>query len=198
MEEYKPNSHKSKEVQNAPAEKRVEAVVNGTATTKKKNGLSKFSDVFISEDIKNVKSYVFMDVLVPAIKKAISDVVTNGIDMILYGGRGRANKGPTGKISYRSYYDEPKAYAKPVAAGRFDFDDILYDSRGEAEAVLDQLCDALDRYRMVSVADWYDASGLTAPHTANKYGWMNLSNAEVVRLMGGKYTIKMPRAVPLD
>ena len=54
--------------------------------------MQKFADVFISEDVNNVKSYIVMDVLVPAIKKAISDIVTNGIDMILYGKLGNQKR----------------------------------------------------------------------------------------------------------
>ena len=74
--DYKPNSHKSKQEQNELVkDKKVDKVVKGTVKTKKKKGTS-IKDVFISEDAKNVKSYVFMDVLVPAVKKAISDIVS--------------------------------------------------------------------------------------------------------------------------
>ena len=75
MEEYKPNSHKSKEEQkDLVPEKRVEKVISGTVKPKKKSEMQKFADVFISEDVNNVKSYIVMDVLVPAIKKAIYEV----------------------------------------------------------------------------------------------------------------------------
>ena len=95
MEQYGPNSHKSKEAQKegaASSDKKVEKVISGSAKPKKKGEMQKFADVFISEDVGNVKSYILMDVLVPAIKKAISDIVTNGIDMILYGETGRTRK----------------------------------------------------------------------------------------------------------
>ena len=93
MEEYKPNSHRSKEERKESIpEKHVEKVISGTVKPKKKSEMQKFADVFISEDVNNVKSYIVMDVLVPAIKKAISDIVTNGIDMILYGEAGKSKK----------------------------------------------------------------------------------------------------------
>ena len=91
-EEYKSNSHKSKEGQTETLteRKKVEKVVHGKVRTKPKSGISKVTDMFISEDAANVKSYIVMDVLVPAVKKAISDIVRDGIDMILYGeSRGR-------------------------------------------------------------------------------------------------------------
>ena len=96
MEEYKPNSHRSKEERKESIpEKHVEKVISGTVKPKKKSEMQKFADVFISEDVNNVKSYIVMDVLVPAIKKAISDIVTNGIDMILYGEAGKSKKNST-------------------------------------------------------------------------------------------------------
>ena len=84
-DEYKSNSHKSNEVDER---KKVGKVVKGKVKTKKKSGITKFTDVFISEDVSSVKSYIIGEVLIPAMKKALSDIVTNGIDMILYGESG--------------------------------------------------------------------------------------------------------------
>ena len=103
MEDYKPNSNKFKEENK---EKKVEKVVTGKVITKKRSKMNKFVDEFISEDAKNVKSYVFGEVLIPAIKKAISDIVTDGIDIILYGESRKGNrKSISDRISYRNYYD---------------------------------------------------------------------------------------------
>ena len=82
MENYPSNSHKARE---EVAEKKVEKVVSGKTSTKKKSGIRKLSDTFLSEDVSNVKSYIFSEVLLPAAKKLVSDIVTNGIDMLLYG-----------------------------------------------------------------------------------------------------------------
>mgnify|MGYP004450855969 CR=1 FL=1 len=82
MENYPSNSHKARE---EVAEKKVEKVVSGKTSTKKKSGMRKLSDTFLSEDVSNVKSYIFSEVLLPAAKKLVSDIVTNGIDMLLYG-----------------------------------------------------------------------------------------------------------------
>ena len=82
MEDYKSNSHKAKAEAKEAAEKKVNKVVTGNVKRKKKSEVSKFKDVFISEDVSNVKTYIFLDVLVPAIKKAVSDIVKDGIDMM--------------------------------------------------------------------------------------------------------------------
>ena len=92
MRDYKPNSHRFKEEQKESSEKKVEKVVTGKVKTKKKSEVRKLADIFIPGDISNVKSYILMDVLVPAVKKAISDIVVDGIDMILYNGERRYDK----------------------------------------------------------------------------------------------------------
>lgn len=50
---------------------------------------------------------------------------------------------------------------------------------------------------MVTVADMYDLAGLTAPFTAQRYGWFNIRTAEVIRGRDGYY-LKMPKAMPID
>ena len=71
MEEYKSNSHKSRQNQNDDIpEKRVEKVVSGSVKSKKKNGLQKITNVFVPEDVDDVKSYIFEDIMVPAVSVA--------------------------------------------------------------------------------------------------------------------------------
>ena len=56
---YTPNSHKYKAEQKQTAEeKKIEKVVSGTVKTKKKSEIKKLTDVFVSEDASNVKSYI--------------------------------------------------------------------------------------------------------------------------------------------
>ena len=196
--DYKPNSHKYKEEQkNLPAErKKVEKVVTGKVKTKKKSEASKLKDVFISEDVSNVKSYILMDVLIPAAKKAISDIVSNGIDMILYGGKGSLSS----KVSYRNYYDRKDDYCpynNPLTRAAYDTEDIILQTRGEAEEVLARMDELISCYGVVSVADLYDLIGKTCSYTSNKYGWTNIRNAEAIRVRDG-YMLKLPKALPIN
>ena len=200
---YAPNSHKYKEEQKTVTteEKRVSKVVKGPVKTK--NEVRKLADIFISEDIANVKNYIFMDVLVPAIKKAIYDIVTNGIDMFLYGGSGKGKSGSSGtRVSYGKYYEQKnnsvsRGSENPKPSNGFEYDDIIFDNRGEAETVKMQMQAAIVKYGFVTVADLYDMVDLPAPYTSQKYGWMDVSNAEATRVRDG-YMLKLPRAVPID
>lgn len=199
MEEYKSNSHASKEKEKNGEEKKVEKVISGQARAKKKSEFSKFADVFVSEDAGNVKSYILMEVLVPAVKKAISDIVTNGIDMLLYGETGvHKRNGASSKVSYRSYYDRSnRSTSSSRTRNGYSYDDIILENRGEAEEVLSRMDEIVATYGTVSVADLYDLVGITGAYTDNKYGWTDIRSASVVRVRDG-YMIKLPRALPLN
>ena len=203
MEDYKPNSHKYKEEKtDSVSDKKIEKVISGKAKLKKKSEISKVKDIFVAEDASNVKSYLISDVLIPAVKKLIYDIFTDGIDMVLYGGSGRGKRrsGISDKISYRSYYDQRddrRSIDDRRSRSRFDYDDIIFETRGEAEAVRDQMEDVIDRYGFVTVADMYDMAELSAPYTSNKYGWTSVRNAEPIRTRDG-YVLKLPKALPID
>lgn len=197
----KPNSNKYKEEQKEASEKKVEKIVRGTVKTKKKSEIKKFTDVFISEDASNVKNYVIMDVLIPAMKKAVSDIVTTSIDMLLYGESGRTKRNtPSSRVSYRDYYrsrdDDRRSTTSRTNTG-YNYDDIVLETRGEAEDVLERMGELIDVYGQVTVADLYDLVGVTGNYTDNKYGWTNIRNAETIRVRDG-YMLKLPKVLPVD
>ena len=202
MENYKPNSHKSKEENKALPDERekLEKVIKGTVKTKK-NEMRKLRDVFISEDVKSVKSYILMDVLVPAIKDAIEDIVTNGIRMVLRGETSARKSSSASKISYNRIYDSKinnDRFARDSSPSiRYSYDDIILESRGEAEDVITRMEEIIEEYGFVRVADLYDLVGITGDYTDNKYGWTSIRSAEPVRVRNG-YMLRLPRAVPLN
>lgn len=204
MENYKPNSHKFKDEQKktaaTPEPVRPQKVIAGNAVVKKKTGIRKFLGTFLAEDVTKVKEFALTDVLVPSIKKAISDIVKNGVDMFLYGEAGRSRNNTVGsKISYGSYYNKPANEVRDrTVKSAYDFDDIIYPTRGDAELVLTQMEDSIDRYGFAKISDYYDLSGVTTNnHCFDNYGWTNLRAATVVRVPEG-YTIKLPKALPID
>lgn len=205
MENYGSNSHKSREnKEQVTQEKKVEKVITGSARTKKKSGARKFSDAFLSEDASSVKSYIFMDVLLPAAKKLISDVVTGGIDMLLYGetgGRKKRTGASTVSYSsaYRDRYDDRRRERRAYSSREgFNYDEVVFENRGDAEAVLDTMFDIVAQYGEVSIADLYEAAEITNHNfTTTKYGWTDLRGSDVIRVRG-EYLLKLPRAIPLD
>lgn len=195
--EYKSNSHKSKE-QNVPAvqDKKVEKVVTGSVQAKKQSGLQKVSNLFIPEDVDDVKSYVFEDIVVPAVKDIVLDTVKAFLGV---NGRSGDRKTPAARVSYGSYYNGNRSRDREAARNRisYDFDDIILDNRGDAERVLVTMDELIDTYGLVSVGDFYDLVGVSGNYTDNKYGWTDLRTARVEHVRGG-YLIKLPKASPLD
>lgn len=196
IENYQSNSYKSKETQERNEEKKkIEKVIVGQAKTKKKSGFGKFVSGFVADETHNIKTYLFKDVVIPTIKKTITDVV----DMILYGGSKRSSsRSIASRVSYRSYYDEPRTARRdePRTVQGYSYDDVILETRGDAEEVLDKLNEIIDTYQIASVADLYDLVGISGNYTDNKYGWTNLSSADVVRTRDG-YQLKLPRALPI-
>ena len=201
---YPNNSHKARAAQSEQTteEKKVEKVVNGKVTTKKKNGVTKFTDVFISSDIENVKSYIISDLLIPAAKKIISETVSTSVDMLLYGEAKHSKKCSSGsRTSYGRYYErdrDDRDYNRRSRTVGYEFDEIVLDNRGEAEEVLSQMDEIIDRYGMVSVLDLYDLVGISSTrYTDKNYGWTNIATAKVVPIRDG-YLLRMPRAISLN
>ena len=203
MEDYKPNSYKSKEQPQPIVEKKVEKVTTGKGVTKKNSGIAKAAGMVFAEDIRSVKRYVIMEVLLPALKRTFLDMVNNGADMLVNGEitRSKSNT-PGSKVSYRSYYDRrddpPRARIDSRYGSAYDYDELAFETRGDAERVLATLDEIMDTYKMVKVADLYDASGRTPSSVMFNYGWTDIHTASVVRTVDGYYMIRLPRALPLD
>lgn len=202
MDNYKPNSRVSKnqEKKEEVKKEKVEKIVNGVVKSKKKN---KFLGMFLTGDIIDIKDYVMQDVLIPAVKNAIEDTITNGISMMLNGGEPRRSKksSTASRVSYRSYYEREDRERERDRGSRsrynaYSYDDIILETRGEALDVLTRLEELIDVYGMASVADLYDLVGVSGQHTDCKYGWTDIRSADTARVRDG-YLLKMPRALPI-
>lgn len=205
MENYKPNSHRSKEAQkeSGTEKKEITKVVQGKAKIKKKGKSSKFAEMFIAEDVSNVKSYIISDVLIPAAKKLFVDAIKDAVDMLVFGRTDRGKRSSGFRADYVSYnrysdrrYDDRFSNDTRIRT-EYGYDDVILETRGEAEEVLDAMNDIIETYGMVSVMDLYDLVGISGQYTDNNYGWKNLRNAESIRTRDGEYMLKLPKAIPL-
>lgn len=209
MAEYVSNSHRSKDLATSSDSKRkmeVEKVVTGKVKTKKKNGASKFVDNFISEDAKNIKSYIVDDLAVPTLKKFLFDAGHDILETLLYGregGRGRSESGRS-RVSYARCWDdrrdrERRDNTRNQVRTRFDYDELIFETRGDAERVYDDMCDLIKRYNLVTVAAMYDLANVPLDnYTANDYGWTNLNVHEPIKRVHGGYILNLPRAMPIE
>lgn len=200
-EEFPSNSHKSKEEK---IERRVKGkVVKGKVKEKKKSLGKKMSESFLEDDSSNVGRYIIWEVLIPAAKDTIFDILTNAGRMFLYGEneKPRNISRDRGKsyVSYSSYYEDDRRRERARVNRRAsqNFNDVIFDYKEDAEEVLDRLADLVDDYGMATVGDLYDLIGKSSSYTDQKWGWYNLNTARVVRDRDG-YSLRLPRTEELD
>ncbi len=204
MSDYAPNSNKYKnEQRNAETKKRVEKVVKGTVRTRKKSEVRKFADSFIKSDASSTKNYIVEDVLIPAAKKTIADMITGGLNMILFGDSRRDNSRIGGSTtSYTRYYDKVGGGGSfrdsgSTSRNALNYDDLVFENRGEADLVLTRMDELIETYGMATVSDLYDLVGKSCDWTYDKYGWTSLRNARVVSV-GNGYVLDLPKAFPIQ
>ena len=205
MNDYKPNSNKYKnEQRETDSKKRVEKVVKGTVRTRKKSEVRKLKNEFITEDAQSVATFIITDIAIPAAKKVLADIVTGGVNMFLFGDSRRDNGRVSGpSTSYTRYYDKVggggSSYRDSSSDRRsgLNFDDLVFESRGEAELVLTRMDELIETYGMATVSDLYDLVGKTCDYTYDRYGWTNLRNARAIPVRDG-YILDLPKAYPIQ
>ena len=196
--DYPANSKKARE---RPQEKpKQEKIIESTATHRKPGVAGKVIRTFVAEDSPSVLNYVVMEVLVPAAKNMISDAFSQGIERILFGDTRARRPGRPGYTNYNRYSERHTADPRPAmsrqARATHDFNDIIIETRGEAEDVLDRLRDLISEYEVATVSDLYDLVGLTGEFTDDKWGWYDLRSASIRPIRGG-YLLNLPRTQPI-
>lgn len=221
MEDFKPNSRKYHEEMAATGgegidqstgeviavpQKKAEKVIQGAAVKKKRSLGRRFFDIFIDEDVGDVKTYLIYDVLVPAVKENIAELINSAVSMLFFGEASRRvvrRQGGTGsKVNYNGMFNGGQRTERLPLGNRsriaHDFEDIAFESRGEAEMVLDGMMEILNDYKQVSVADFYDLAGVSTEFTDNKYGWTDLRGCRVTGSPSRGYTIQLPKCMQLE
>ena len=136
--DYKPNSHAYKREQ-ALENKKIEKVANGKL--KKRSALS--------HDMENIKTYALKDVLIPALQKAVVDIVRNGVEMLVYRGE-KPTSSRNSALPYVSYNkygssSSDRRHSEPRSVGH-NIKDIILETRGDAEEVLRNMDAISDEY----------------------------------------------------
>lgn len=184
--------------------KKVKKVTTGTVRkAKEKPAILKFFE----KNLPEIGNYVMWEVIVPTTKSLVQDVVTNFIEMALYGDSSPKRKSlrrdrDSTHVSYSHYYDQPRGSAvgktrSRSARQRTEFDDILFQNRSDAEAVLSHMVEIVDNYGMASVADFFELAGVQKDFMDRKFGWDDLRHASVEHIRGG-WVLDLPNPLPLD
>lgn len=207
------NSHKSREVikskqQAEDAPPKMEKVISGKVVTRKAPWYKRAASSMIADDAQSIGDFILVDVLVPAMKNLIMDIVSGGTNRALYGSRGRARGvGISGgarerdDARYRTRYDrmgegEPRRMLSREDRATHNFDDIFLTDRQEAIDVVNALIMRVEEFGSASVSDLYDALGTSGSYADLRHGWTNLMSADVRQSRGG-WQLVLPAPKPL-
>lgn len=213
-----PNSHKYKaEKANAGSQgdsksrEKVSPIVNRdqVVSTKKPLG-KKFAETFMTEDTKDVKSWLLMDVIIPGVKNTILDILS----MMFFGevdsrrGRGKRRRDDD-RRDYSSYYGgssssrnrrdsrRRKDDSYYDSDDRVDFRNIILRNRDDAEDLIEEMRRRIKSEGSVSVATLLDLVDVPGRYTDNNWGWDDDRDIGIRRVSSG-YLIDVAEPKYLD
>lgn len=214
--EFPPNSKKAKEPKEpkVPVEKPpVEQIVSG-AVLRKKSLSRRFKEVFIAGDIKRARDYVWMDIIVPNIQDLIWGVIAKGSERVIYPeSRRQAGRPGSGLFAPRIQFNQtvrrdprevqgvysgpPQQLTRGSARERHDIGELILGSREEAQLVVEQLIEYIDKYDVATVGDLYQLLGHEATFVNEQWGWTNLASVEIKHVSRG-YLVELPEPEPIQ
>lgn len=202
MANYRPNTDDYRESKESEEARAIAPVVKGNVKVKKESVGKKFADVFLADNLDNVKSYIIFDVIVPEITDTIVNALTGGISMLFKGTptNRRGSSHSNNRTNYSVISRSPsQAERRTNVRDRHGVMDIIFDTRGDALEVKDCLLEIIDKYKMVSIADYYDLAkvGDQSNYTDRNYGWFELDDIQVTRDRDG-YRLRLPRPEALN
>lgn len=183
----------------AEENKAVDAeIVHSAPQRAKASRWTRFKDAFIATSPKDVKKFVIKEVVIPGIIDIISDTLHRGVDMFLYGESRSSSRRGRGIYSSRPSYEE--YYSKKNGNGRittksatgYHLDDMIFDSRNDADDKFEQLAELLAENEVVSVYEYYDICEQSADQTDWNYGWTSLEGSSILRDRNG-WRLHMPK-----
>lgn len=205
--DFPPNSRRSKET--ARKEEKVSPIVQGKVVRRKKPMGKRFSEVFMVGDGSSVGRYVMLEVLLPAFRDMVADAVREGTEKLIFGDSrpGRRPTRPGGMAGYTNYNKptrtspsrDPRPQMSRQARSRHEFEEVLLDTRREADEVLERMGNFIEKYDVVTVAELLELVGETPAYTDDKWGWTRdeFATARVQYVRGG-YLLDLPKPVPIE
>lgn len=184
---------------------KAKKVIKGAVVSSKqakKSLFSSFKETFLGETLANVSSYIVHDILIPAAKSTLSEMIHGSADIMIHGERrGGYNGRREGRTHVRydkaSYQDDNRRPEPRRNRERNRYDDIVLERKSDAEYVIDCLVEHIREFDDVNVAFLYELVDLKPEYTDRNWGWVNLRTARVTPVKGG-WLLDLPRPVLLD
>ena len=179
-------------------DKHIEAVAQGTKVSKSKSKARQIAEIFVGGDLKETAEHVRDDVAIPALKNFLYDSLSEGLQRLLWGETKNDRRRNSTHRDYVGYSRRAReSRPAPQASTRYSraaqgFDDVVLATRTEAESVLSRMYDLIERYNMVTVAEFYSLVGISAEFTDENWGWRDLRSANIQHIRDG-FRINLPK-----
>lgn len=183
------NTDKTKE--GASPEKKVIA----KAKVQKKSAIKEALRTFFAQDLPEIAEHLVIDVAIPAAKNAITDMVTQGIQQLLYGEVDPRRRPSSGYTSYsssssfdqsRGRYESRRAERRePHQSKPTNVEGLVFNTRGDAVDVIGFIAEQIEEYGQVSVADLMSSVGIQPRYTDERWGWTTTDAFELRQIREG-------------
>lgn len=209
MEQYPSNTLKERNKQAQKKEKPdLKCVVSGKS---KPVPQSLWSKVFVGikpASGQTMKSFIFDEIVTPLIQRAVVEGVTGAINYLVkgdaYADRKATNSFGKSYINYNGI-SSGKSNANGsqyVYSGKnsgMEIENVWFESRVDAQRVLDEMQNVIANYDILTVNGFYDINGRTniIDPSNEKFGWSDLRNAYITASRGG-WVIHLPYPMPID
>lgn len=201
------NAHSEKGREPVQPTRRVDSVLDAPPLVRKVTVWGRFKRLLTREEARDVGRGVFEDVVIPTMKDLFFDSIKEGAERAIYGDtRGYSRRSsPVGRGRHTSYNrpvrrEEPEPVRRPLERrerSTHDFSNLIFTRIQEAENVVTILLDTIDKYGSATVADFYNAMGMTPEFTDEAYGWESLRGVQVRKVRDG-YILHLPRTIQLN
>ena len=204
MDEFPPNTKKSKTVKPEEEKVVVEKIIEGVVIRRKKPLGSRFKEVFAG-NFKSAGSYILESIIMPSVRGLIVDSVSKGTERIVMGETQRQMRRGTPAMGSRITYNtsplirDPRDSQSPQRAlpmaERPRLDDIIIAQREDAEVIVETLLGMVEKYDFVSLADLMHMLGFATSYVDQGWGWSNLASISLKQVRDG-YLIELPDPEP--
>ena len=210
--DYTSNSNKKKEAAKKEEAPKKDIQQITTAQEKKKPIHRRLKGLLFGGEFQTASQYIFAEVLLPAARNLIVDATTKGIERMVYGearprpphsrydGRARVSYHSTSarfREDPRREFRPPDQPPRPLQSQR-QTNEIVFETREDAEKVLEALLDIVDQYEIVAVADLNSLVGLPSANVDNKWGWGYLTGTTEIRQIRDGWVLDLPPVEPIQ
>lgn len=185
---------------------RSKKVVEGKVIRRKKKTTP------IGDSFDRALAHATSEIIIPTAKEMLADAMNAVINSLLFpngGGQPRTSRrtritGGRRETSgvYTAYNRissvpasepyRPVSKTRVLSGGNHDFGQLVFQSRPEAKAVLDEMYNVLNTYDVVTVSDLLSSVGEKSNHTDQKWGWYDLRGSVIQRTGRGDFVLDLP------